>query len=276
VLFTTQASIDQLKQTILQLAVMGKLVKQDPNDEPSSVLLEKISKEKELLIKDKKIRRQKIHKIDADCYVSDLPKGWSWAQLGELTVAEDNAMCDGPFGSKLKTEHYIAEKGFAVVRLGNIGVGKFLWGKEGQISKKHYETLRNNHMLAGDLIVAGMAEPIIRCCEIPPTLGLAVNKADCFKLRVHEYLEKKYICHYLNSPVSKLFAAEGNQGITRQRINLGNCKAIPVPIPPLSEQLSIVARVDKLMALCDSLKAGLNQAQTTQLRLTDAIIEQSF
>ena len=275
-LFTTEHSIDQLKQTILQLAVMGKLVPQDPNDEPASVLLEKIAAEKAQLIKDKEIRRQKIQIINAGCHVYDLPKGWSWAQLGELSASDDNAMCDGPFGSKLKTEHYIAGKGFAVVRLGNIGVGKFLWGKEGQITKEHYETLKNNHLLAGDLIVAGMAEPIIRCCEVPPTLGPAVNKADCFKLRVHEYLEKKYICHYLNSPASKLFAAEENQGMTRQRINLGKCKAIPVPIPPIKEQYRIIAKVDALMALCDSLKTSINKSQTTQFHLADAMAERAI
>ncbi len=274
-LFTTDHSIDQLKQAVLQLAVMGKLVPQNPNDEPAAVLLEKIAAEKAQLIKEKKIKKQKIQAISADCDLYEISSGWSWTQLGELTVSEDNAMCDGPFGSKLKTEHYISEKGFTVVRLGNIGVGKFLWGKEGHISKEHYELLENNHMKAGDLVVAGMAEPLIRACEVPPSLGPAVNKADCFRLRVHDSLEKKYICLYLNSPVAKLFAGEENRGMTRQRINLGKCKAIPVPIPPITEQHRIVAKVDQLMTLCDQLKERLQQTQQTQLHLADALVEQA-
>jgi len=276
VLFTTEHSIEQLKQTILQLAVMGKLVPQNPNDEPASVLLEKIAKEKAQLIADKKIKKQKIQAIGDDVHLYKLPKGWTWSQLGKLTASEDHAMCDGPFGSKLKTEHYISDKGFSVVRLGNIGVGKFLWGKEGHISKEHYETLPNNHIQTGDLIVAGMADPLIRTCEVPPNLGPAVNKADCFRLRIHNYLEKKYISHYLNSHVAKLFAAEENQGMTRQRINLGNCKAIPVPIAPINEQHRIVAKVDELMALCEQLKARLSDAQTTQLHLADAVVENAL
>jgi type I restriction enzyme S subunit len=276
VLFTTEHSIEQLKQSILQLAVMGKLVPQNPSDEPACGLLEKIAVEKELLIKDKKIRKQKIQVIADDVCLYKLPEGWVWSQLGKLTASEDNAMCDGPFGSKLKTEHYINNKGFSVVRLGNIGVGKFLWGKEGHISKEHYETLPKNHIQSGDLIVAGMADPLIRTCEVPPNLGPAVNKADCFRLRIHNYLEKKYISHYLNSHVAKLFASEENQGMTRQRINLGNCKAIPVPIPPMNEQKTIVAKVDELMALCDQLKTCLADVQTTQVHLADAVVENAL
>jgi type I restriction enzyme S subunit len=276
VLFTTEHSIEQLKQTILQLAVMGKLVPQNPSDEPASVLLKKIAEEKAQLIADKKIKKQKIQAIGDDVHLYTLPKGWTWSQLGKLTASEDHAMCDGPFGSKLKTEHYISNKGFSVVRLGNIGVGKFLWGKEGHISKEHYETLPNNHIQTGDLMVAGMADPLIRTCEVPPNLGPAVNKADCFRLRIHNHLEKKYISHYLNSHVAKLFAAEENQGMTRQRINLGNCKAIPVPIAPIEEQHSIVAKVDELMALCEQLIARLSYAQTTQLHLADAVVESAL
>ncbi|WP_038879357.1 restriction endonuclease subunit S [Vibrio jasicida] len=277
ILFTTEESIDQLKQTILQLAVMGKLVPQDPNDESAAKLLERIAEEKAQLIKEKKIKKQKaLPPIADDEKPFELPNGWKWAQLGELTASEDNAMCDGPFGSKLKTEHYISDKGYAVIRLGNIGVGKFLWGKEGYISQEHYATLPNNHIQSGDLIIAGMAEPLIRTCEVPPNLGPAVNKADCFRLRMHALIEKKYITHYLNSYVAKQFASEDNRGMTRQRINLSKCKALPVPIPPFAEQVRVVTAVYELFTICDQLKFRLKGIQTTHLHLTDAIVEQAL
>ena len=83
-LFTTEQSIDQLKQTILQLAVMGKLVPQDPNDEPASVLLEKIAKEKARLIKEGKIKKQKpLPEISDDEKPFDLPDSWAWTYVGE-------------------------------------------------------------------------------------------------------------------------------------------------------------------------------------------------
>jgi len=84
-LFTTEQSIDQLKQTILQLAVMGKLVPQNSNDEPASVLLEKIASEKALLIKDKKIKKQKpLPSISDEENPFELPSGWEWVKFGDL------------------------------------------------------------------------------------------------------------------------------------------------------------------------------------------------
>ena len=81
-LFTTEESIDQLKQTVLQLAVMGKLVPQNPNDEPASVLLEKIAAEKAQLIKEKKIKKQKaLPPIGEDEKPFELPVGWEWCRL---------------------------------------------------------------------------------------------------------------------------------------------------------------------------------------------------
>ncbi|MBF4444039.1 restriction endonuclease subunit S, partial [Vibrio anguillarum] len=81
-LFTTEQSIDQLKQTILQLAVMGKLVPQDPNDEPAAKLLERIAEEKAQLVKEKKIKKQKaLPPIADDEKPFELPNGWEWARI---------------------------------------------------------------------------------------------------------------------------------------------------------------------------------------------------
>lgn len=85
-LFCTEDSIDQLKQTILQLAVMGKLVTQDPNDEPASELLEKITEAKKKLIKEGKIKKEKeLHPISKDKFPFELPKGWVWCKFQEIT-----------------------------------------------------------------------------------------------------------------------------------------------------------------------------------------------
>jgi type I restriction enzyme S subunit len=202
----------------------------------------------------------------------ELPYGWEWSQLGRLTAAEDNAMCDGPFGSKLKTEHYVEYRGYAVIRLGNIGVGKFIWGKEGNISRQHFESLSSNHVVPGDLIVAGLADPLVRCCEVPPELGPAVNKADCFRVRLSQRMDRTYIRHFLNSPIAKAFAAEENHGMTRERINLGNAKALPVPVPPLAEQRRIVTKVDQLMALVDQLETQLATSRAAAEKLMEAVV----
>ncbi|MDF4751166.1 restriction endonuclease subunit S, partial [Vibrio parahaemolyticus] len=87
---TTEESIDQLKQTILQLAVMGKLVPQDPSDEPAAELLKRIAEEKAQLVKEKKIKKQKaLPPISEDEKPFELPNGWEWCRLGDLELSSE-------------------------------------------------------------------------------------------------------------------------------------------------------------------------------------------
>ena len=103
-LFTTEASIDQLKQTILQLAVMGKLVPQDPNDEPASVLLQKIAAEKVKLFEEGRIKKQgPLPKIAEDEKLSKLPDGWELITLSKLS----QEISTGPFGTMIHKRDYI-------------------------------------------------------------------------------------------------------------------------------------------------------------------------
>ncbi|MCV5713519.1 restriction endonuclease subunit S, partial [Escherichia coli] len=86
-LFTTEASVDALKQTILQLAVMGKLVPQDPNDEPASELLKRIAQEKAQLVKEGKIKKQKsLPPISDEEKPFELPEGWEWSYLSDIGI----------------------------------------------------------------------------------------------------------------------------------------------------------------------------------------------
>jgi len=261
-----------LRKCVLRLAVQGMLVRQDLSEGCADKLLALISNDAAKAVRAKRMRRVKPIPTYEGELSFHIPAAWRWAPLGSLTAPEDSAMCDGPFGSKLKTEHYVEASEYKVLRLGNIGPGYFIHGKEGHISREHFESLSGNHTAPGDLLVAGLAEPLVRCCEIPPDLGAAVNKADCFRVRLSKHLERSYIRHYLNSPIAKAFAAEENHGMTRERINLANAKALPVPVPPLAEQRRIVAKVDQLMALVDELEAQLAASRATATRLLDAIV----
>ena len=275
-LTTTPAQIKQLRQTILNLAMRGKLVEQDPEDEPAEMILAAIANDIQDAVSARRMKSPKSIAKYEGMRQYDLPASWEWTQLGRLVAAEDGAMCDGPFGSKLKTEHYISNKGYAVVRLGNIGIGSFVWGKEGHISRDHFESLTSNHLLPGDLLVAGLADPLVRCCEVPVELGPAINKADCFRVRPHFLIDRAYIRWYLNSPVAKCFAADENHGMTRERINLSSAKALPVPLPPLAEQHRIVAKVDELMALCDQLEQQLSQGEQGRRWLLEAVLQEAL
>ncbi|WBT05683.1 restriction endonuclease subunit S [Brevundimonas vesicularis] len=264
---------DQIKawrQAILNLAVRGRLVPQDVNDEPASALLERLHGERT-----HKRKFAQIVEDDLEEPLPELPSGWLWTTPDQISADDESAITDGPFGSQLKTDHYIQASGFRVIRLQNVGAGSFREEHHSFIEKSRYERLSKHHIHAGDLVVAGLVDPSVRCCEVPANIGPALVKADCYRFAVHPKLSSRYALHCLNSQLTQRFAAAHHHGMTLTRIGLGNFRRIPVPLPPLAEQHRIVARVDELMVLCDRLEASLATSTTTRRRLLDALLAEA-
>jgi type I restriction enzyme S subunit len=270
--FTTRPDqIRQLRQTILNLAVRGKLVSQDPNDESASELLSRLHRERK--------HERKFAQIDEgelDGPLPELPSNWLWTTTDEISADDDNAITDGPFGSQLKTDHYIQASGFRVIRLQNIGSGAFCEEHHSYINESRFFRLSKHHVLAGDLVVAGLVDPRVRCCEVPADIGPALVKADCYRFAVHPRLSSRFALHFLNSPLAQEFAAVHHHGMTLTRIGLGNFRRIPVPLPPIAEQGRIVAKVDALIALCDRLEASLDLTTATRRRLLDVLLAEAL
>jgi len=177
--------------------------------------------------------------------VSKLPPGWASADFGDLMAPEPNSLTDGPFGSKLKTAHYVSA-GPRVIRLGNIGIGEFLGNDEARIAQDHYEMLLKHRVFPGDLLIAGLAEPVGRCCLAPRDIGDAIVKADCFRAKPHPELTNAYLMHYLNSPQGREALEAHSHGLGRLRINMRDLRAVPVPVAPAAEQRRIVAKLESL------------------------------
>lgn len=168
------------------------------------------------------------------------PKGWNTKRLGELAIK----FSDGPFGSNLKSEHY-KDRGAIVIRLQNIGIGRFVDNSLSYISESHYNYLIKHECKPGDVVVATLGEPNLRACLIPDYLGLALNKADCVQIRVNETLANRYyIRDIINLPSMLLLANEYFHGQTRTRISMGNLKEIFIPLPPLALQQEFARRVE--------------------------------
>jgi type I restriction enzyme M protein len=153
---------------------------------------------------------------------------------------------DGPFGSKLKTEHY-ADHGARVIRLQNIGKGHFDDTDKAFIASAYWEELKRYQVRAGDVIVAGLGDdthPVGRATVIPETLGPAVNKADCFCIRSNNStVLNPYLAYFLNSGPGRDQVAARAQGTTRLRINVGNLKTVTVPILTLHAQSELVEKL---------------------------------
>ena len=165
---------------------------------------------------------------------------WPTSQLGELLEYAS----DGPFGSKIKSEHY-SDSGVRVIRLQNIDINE--WNDEDKafVSSEYFEmALKGYEVRAGDIVVAGLGDERIspgRSCVVPDIATPALNKADCFCLRPIDSISAPFLSMFLNSSVGLRQSAQFSQGTTRMRLNLGNIKRMLIPMPPSAEQENFVA-----------------------------------
>lgn len=263
-LFTTEESIAQLKQTILQLAVMGKLVPQDPNDEPASELLKKIAAEKVRLVKAKTIRNSRpLAPISNEEKFMSLPAGWAFARLNDIgdwgagaTPSRNNPELYGGsipwFKSGELVADYISQSEETVTELA--------------LAKA---SLRYNKI--GDVLIAMYGATIGKTAilSVPATTNQAVCACTPFP-----GFESTYLLTLLKAYKPR-FVGMGAGGA---QPNISREKIIEtvIAVPPTAEQHRIVAKVGELMALCDQLKSRLNDAQTTQLHLAGALVERAI
>ena len=277
-LFTTTASIDTLKQTILQLAVMGKLVPQNPNDEPAAKLLERIAAEKAQLIEDKKIKKQKpLPEITDEEKPFELPQGWDWVRIAEVL--------EGDTQNGLSKKANEDENGIPLLRISAATTGNnFVINLDAhKLTTDITESQIKTYSLEqGDLLAVrfnGNKEFVGRVsvylCDSP---RLMVYPDKLIRLRfLNQFCNPLLLRYFINSQkirdVVETYCSTtvGNWGISAK-----NLKTVPIPLAPLAEQQRIIAKVDELMALCEQLKARLTDSQTTKLQLTDAIVEQAI
>jgi type I restriction enzyme S subunit len=199
--------------------------------------------------------------------MTDLPRGWSWATVDEMAPG---GVTDGPFGSNLKTAHYTS-RGPRVVRLQNIGDGRFN-DEQTHISSEHYERLEKHAVEPGDVLVASLGEVLPRACLAPPSLGPAIVKADCIRVRPHPDISGPYLMWALNSPDARTAVGRSIKGVGRPRVNLGDLRKLELPIAPAAEQQRIVTAVDEAFSKLDAGEAGLRAVQQRIKHMRQAVL----
>lgn len=190
--------------------------------------------------------------------MSDLPSGWEWATLDDLSAPEPRAITDGPFGSNLKTSHYVAV-GPRVIRLQNIGFGDFI-EERAHISEPHFEGLRAHEVRSGDLVVASLGQDLPRSCIVPDSVGSAIVKADCIRVRLHPDLDAKYVNYALQRPALRHAVAEQIHGVGRPRLGMAGIRQLSVPVAPQAEQARIVAALEEYLSRLDGAVTTLRAA----------------
>jgi type I restriction enzyme, S subunit len=192
------------------------------------------------------------------------PADWKVAELGEII----ESAVDGPFGSNLKTEHYVDEPGVRVIRLQNLGAGVFIDSDRAFISANHAAGLDRHRVRPGDLLVASLgdeAHPVARACQYPADGDPAIVKADCFRLRMSaSRADPRFVRNVLNCPSTRTGLSALAQGVTRDRVNLASLKRFRLALPPLSEQrriATILDKTDEAIRSTEQLIAKLEQAK---------------
>ena len=269
-LSTGQSLLKQLKQTILQEAIEGKLTakwrEQNPDIGTAKELLEQIKIEKEKLVKDKKIKASKpLAPINEDEIPFDIPPSWEWCRLGDMANGFQ-------YGTSTKSK--INGK-VPVLRMGNIQNGKVLLEElvytdnESEIEKYSIEyndllfNRTNSRELVGKTAIYSFQEKAIYAGYLIKYSMVLSNS--------------QYINYVMNSPFHYQWCAKvRSDAIGQSNINATKLQSYIVPLPPLEEQKEIVATIEKLFAICDELECEINQNKITVDNLMATLLKEAF
>ena len=259
----TQSFPEKLKKCILQYAVQGKLVPQDPADEPASVLLERIRAEKEQLIKKGKIKRDKhesvIFRRDNSYYeisgkeevcIDDeipfeIPDSWVWVRLGTAL----NQASTGPFGSMVHKEDYV-ESGIPIVNPANIIHGNISSEKIKKVSNATANRLSSYKLKAFDIIIGRRGE-MGRSAVVESHQEGWLCGTGCFFVTPSKLLLPQYLVFLLNSPFVKAALTENSVGTTMNNLNHNILQSLLIPVPPINEQKKIMTNYQKSTAILE-------------------------
>ncbi|NTV10974.1 MAG: restriction endonuclease subunit S [Zoogloea sp.] len=262
-------AVDALEQTILQLAVRGLLVPQDPNDEPASVLLEKIRAEKDRLIAAGQIKRDKpLPPISDEEKPFELLDGWAWVRVEAISFIS---------GGIQKTPTRTPKKNhFPYLRVANVQRERFLLTEIERFELEPGE-LERWSLKSGDILVVegnGSEHEIGRCAMWHGEIEDCVHQNHLIRVRPVDTASGAFILMFLNSEYGK--SEMKRLAITTSglfSLSVGKIQKIALPLPPLAEQARIVARVEELRRLCADLRQRLVRASQVQSRLAEALVQ---
>lgn len=240
----------KLRQKILDLAIRGKLVPQDPNDEPASVLLERIKAEKERLIKEGKIKRSKktAKTSDTPHYENvpfEVPKGWVWTTIEEICSKIGS-------GSTPKGSNY-SVKGIPFFRSQNVYNDRLVYDDIKYISEEVHQKMKATEVLANDLLLNITGGSLGRCAVVPADFNCGnVSQHVCIMRSVlvePEYFHALVLSSYFAK--SMKITGSGREGLPKY-----NLEQMGFPLPPLTEQQRIVTEIEHWFALLGQIEKG--------------------
>ena len=247
----------QLKNSILQWAIQGKLVPQDPNDEPASVLLEKIRQEKERLIKEKKIKRDKnasiIYRGEDNSYYEkilatgevkcideeipfEIPQSWCWVRLGAIATIIG--------GYAFPSESIKSEKGYRVIRISDFNDSKIVYNKvvryNGDADLTQYEICERDILMA---MTGGTVGKSVFLTELPEKHMLLNQRVAIIR---NKYIFDEYLNLVITSPIT-IDVVNSRKNSTNDNISMVDIYNFLIPVPPTNEQKKIVQKIQEAL-----------------------------
>ena len=252
---------EQLKASILQYAVEGKLVKQDPNDEPASELLKKIENEKDQLIEEGKIKKsRKLPAITDEGKPFDIPKNWTYGRLKQITTFGN---FDSVKGTSIPDNSWVVD--MKDVRKDGGGFLAIVRKKSTDIYKSNKYSFSKNAVLYGKL------RPYLRKVEVAKADGFTTT--EMFPINVVDIntLIPQYLRYVMLSPYFVDLVNDSMYGMKMPRVGTTFLAKMVIPLPPLEEQKRIVAKIEKLMPLVDEYAESYNRLQKIDNEFEDKL-----
>jgi len=267
-----QKLLKKLRQSILQEAIEGKLTaswrEQNPDVENASILLEKIKAEKEQLIKDKKIKKQKpLPPINEDEIPFDIPDSWKWYRLGSISSKIGS-------GSTPRGSNY-TEKGIPFFRSQNIHNYGLVYNDIKYISDETHEKMSGTKVLKEDILLNITGGSMGRCAYVPKDFNDAnLSQHVCIIRPI--LLNPVFLHNLVLSPFFQDMIFSSTTGAGREGLPKNNLEQFVIPIIPLEEQKEIVKRIENLFKICDELETQINSSKINSQTLMQAVLKEAF
>jgi type I restriction enzyme S subunit len=290
-LTTCPEQVQQLRQTILNLAVRGQLVPQDPNDEPVCKALEKARLENSRKWKEQSAKLgaksgpSRVGKwasrygelpVPNTQGLPPLPKSWEWVCWESILAFGEGSFKRGPFGSALTKGIFVAS-GYKVYEQ-YCPINDDCSFARYYITQQKFRELEGFAVKARDFLISCSGVTLGRITQVPDEYEEGIINQALLRVRINNQLvEDSFFKMLFRSPYFQQQIFSNSTGTAIPNVKgVKELKAIPLPLPPLAEQHRIVTKVEELMALCDRLEAQLTTAQTVSRRLLESVLHQAL
>lgn len=265
--------LKKLRQQLLQDAVHGKLVEQNPKDEPASELLKKIKAEKQKLIAEKKLKKEKeLSPIKPEEIPFEIPENWVWCRLGEIC----DTITKGSSPNWQGVQYVDEDKGILFITSKNVDSFRIDLTKATYVEEKFNEIEPRSILKKGDLLTNIVGASIGRTALFDLDIIANINQAVCILRIEHELIDKTFLLNLMNSDLALKMMFESQFAPGRANLSMGNIANFTIPLPPLAEQNRIVQKLDELMQYCNEMEASIKQSESQNEKLLQQVLREAL